>query len=67
MENEFDYQQPMVLLLKGILMMLQQRRVESELRCHEDLGYSMTNLARDWLPFSSLLLFPANRNENDRS
>lgn len=45
-------------------MMLQQRRVESEWRCHEDLGRFMTHLARDRLPYSSLLLFPVNRNVN---
>lgn len=67
LENEFDYPQLMVLLLKGILMMLQQRKVESEMPLHKDLGVAMPYLERDQHPSYSLLLFPVNRNENQWS
>lgn len=62
MDNEFDYPQLVVSLLKGILMMLQQRRVEPELtHYYKDVGVAMPNLARDQLPPCSLLLFPVNK------
>lgn len=64
-DNEFDYQQQMVMFLtkKGILMMLQQRRVESESPRNKDLAYAKTILARNQLPSSALLLFPVNTRE----
>lgn len=65
LENEFDYQQLMVLLLKRILMMLQQRRMESNWLRHKDLGFAMPNLEGNQLPSYSLLLFPVHRNKND--
>lgn len=61
LENEFDYRHLTVLLLKGILMMLQQRRVESELPRCKELGLAMPNLAWEQLPSSSPLLFPVNK------